>query len=138
MVPFPCWGSFWLLSLGIFFCPLLSLFSFWHPIIRILVCFTLSQSSLRLSSFLFSLFSLFCSTSVTMSHLSSASLICSSASHILLLAASNEFFISYCILHLFLFKLYILYLFWSVFPVSYPSLPPVYFQCLASSSASTV
>ena len=77
-----------------FFCHFLSLFSFWHPYNNMLVCLTLSQSSLRLSSFLFNLFSLFCSAPVIATNLSSTLLIHSSASCILLLAASNEFFIS--------------------------------------------
>ena len=60
------------------------------PIIWMLVHLTLSQSSLRLSSFVFNLFSLFCSAPIISTNLSSASLIRSSASCILLLAASNE------------------------------------------------
>ena len=64
------------------------------PIIRILVHLMLSQSSLILCSFLFNPFSLFCFISVIFSGLSSALLIPSSASCILLLVASNEFFIS--------------------------------------------
>ena len=99
-----------------FFCPLLSLSSFWHPSNMDVGGFTLSQSSLRLSSFLFNLFSLFCSASVISTNLSSTSLIRSSASCILLLAASSEFlYFSCCILHLFLFKFYILYLFGQCF-----------------------
>ena len=74
-----------------FFCPFLFLFS---PIIQMLVCLMLSQSSLKLSSFLFNLFSIFCSTSVISTSLFSTSLIHSSASYILLLVASNEYFIS--------------------------------------------
>ena len=64
------------------------------PIIMMLVHLTLSQSSLRLSLFLFNLFSLFCPTSVISTSLSSTLLIRSSASYILLLVASKEFFIS--------------------------------------------
>ena len=55
------------------------------PIIQILVCLILSQRSLRLSSVLFILFTLFCSSEVISSILSSSSLIRSSASDILLL-----------------------------------------------------
>ena len=78
-----------------FFCPLLSLFSFWHPIIRMMwVHLTLSQTCLRLSSFVFNLFSLFRSASLISTNLSSTLLIHSPASCILLLAASSEFFIS--------------------------------------------
>ena len=118
-----------------FFCLLLSSPS-GTPLIRMLVHFMLSQSSLRLSSFLFSLYFLFCSTSVISTNLSSTSLIRSSVSCILLLDASSEFFIPvivFCIS-----SCSCLVSLCSVFPVSYPSLPPVYFQCLASSSASTV
>ena len=108
MVPFPCEGSFQLLSLGIFFRSLSLSSPSGTPIIWMLVRFTLSQSSLRLSSFVFNLFSLFCSESVISTHLSSTLLIHSSACCILLLAASSEFFyFSYCILHLFLLKFYI-------------------------------
>ena len=75
-----------------FFCLLLSSPS-GTPIIWTLVRLMLSQSSLRLSLFLFSLFALFCSTPVISSNLSSTLLIRSSASCILLLAASSEFFL---------------------------------------------
>ena len=99
-----------------FFCPPLSLFSFWHPCNTDVAHLTLSQTCLRLSSFVFNLFSLFCSASIISTNLSSTLLICSSAFCILLLAASSEFFyFSYCILQLFLFKFYILYLFGQCF-----------------------
>ena len=61
------------------------------PIIQMLVCLMLSQRSLRLSSILFILFSLFCSVAVISTILSSRSRICSSASVILLLIPSWEF-----------------------------------------------
>ena len=57
-----------------------------------------SLSSLILSSFLFILFFLFCSTSVISNILSSSSLIHSSASFILLLIHSSAFFISVIVL----------------------------------------
>uniref|UniRef100_A0A8C6BAV5 Uncharacterized protein n=1 Tax=Monodon monoceros TaxID=40151 RepID=A0A8C6BAV5_MONMO len=60
------------------------------PIMRML-CLMLSQESLRLSSFLFILFSLFCSAAVNSTILSSRSLIHSSASVILLLIPSSVF-----------------------------------------------
>ena len=63
-----------------------------------LVRLMLSQRSLRLSSILFILFSLFCSAVVISTVLSSRSLICSSASVILLLIASREFLISFIVL----------------------------------------
>ena len=55
------------------------------PIIQVLVCLIFSQMSLRLSSVLVILFTLFCSLKVISTTLSSSSLICSSASDILLL-----------------------------------------------------
>uniref|UniRef100_A0A8D1WVF1 Uncharacterized protein n=1 Tax=Sus scrofa TaxID=9823 RepID=A0A8D1WVF1_PIG len=75
-----------------FFCPLLSVSG--TPIIWMLVCLTLSQRSLRLSSSVFNLFSLFSSSFVISISLSYTSLSHSSASCILLPAASNEFFTS--------------------------------------------
>ena len=63
-----------------------------------LVCLMLSQRSLRLSSFLFILFSLFYSTAVNSTILSSRSLICSYASVILLLIPSSVFFTSVIVL----------------------------------------
>ena len=68
------------------------------PIIQMMVCLMLSQTSLRLSSFLFILFSLFCSTAVNSTILSSRSLIRFSASVILLLILSREFYISFIVL----------------------------------------
>ena len=44
--------------------PFLFLFFFWEPLIQMLVCLILSQRSLRLSSVLFILFTLFCSSEV--------------------------------------------------------------------------
>ena len=66
----------------------------WTPIFQMLVCLTLSQRALRLSSVLFILFTLFCSSEVISATLSSSSLICSSASDILLLIPSRVFLIS--------------------------------------------
>ena len=71
--------------------PFLYLFFFWNPIIQMLVCLTLFQRSLRLSSFLFILFSLFCSAANISTILSSRSLIPSSASVFLLLITSVYF-----------------------------------------------
>ena len=68
-----------------FLIPFLSLFFFLDPIIQMLVCLILSQRSLELSSVLFILFTLFCSSEVISTILSSNSLIHSSASDILLL-----------------------------------------------------
>ena len=61
------------------------------PIIWMLVHLLLSQRSLRPSSILFILISLFCSVVVISTILSSRSLICSSASVIVLLIPSREF-----------------------------------------------
>jgi len=57
-----------------------------------------SQKSLRLSSVLFILFTLFCSLEVISTILSSCSLICSSASYILLLIPYRVFLISVIVL----------------------------------------
>ena len=81
-----------------FFCPLLSVSG--TPIIWMLVCLTLSQSSPRLSSFVFNLSYLFCSASIISTNLCSTSLIRSSASYILLLLASSEFFISVIVFYI--------------------------------------
>ena len=64
-------------------------------IMQISVCLMLSQRCLRLSSFIFILFSIFCFTAVISTVLSSRSLIYSSASVILLLT-SSVLFISVC------------------------------------------
>ena len=76
-----------------FLIPFLFLF-FWDPIIQMLVCLILFQGSLRLSSVLFILFTLFCSSEVISTILSSSTLINSSASNILLLIPSRVFLIS--------------------------------------------
>ena len=65
------------------------------PMIRILRLLTLSQKSLRLSSFLLIIFSFFLSASFIYTILSSTSLILSSASIILLFVPSRVFFISF-------------------------------------------
>ena len=59
------------------------------PIIQKMVHLVLSQRSLKLSSVLFILFTLFCSSEVISTILSFSSLICSSASDILLLIPSK-------------------------------------------------
>ena len=106
----PCWVYFiwysffldlseWFLShvreifgyylLEYFFCPLLSLFSFWHPYNTDVGAFHVVPEFSEML-FVFNLFSLFCSASVVSTNLSSTSLICSSASCILLLATSKK------------------------------------------------
>ena len=77
------------------------LFSFWDPYktnVASVECQILSQRSVRLSSFLFILFSLYCLAAVISSNLSSRSLICSSASVILQWIPSSAFFISVIVL----------------------------------------
>ena len=81
-----------------FFIPFLFLFFFWDPYNLMLVHLILSQRSLRLSSVLFILFTLFCSSEVISTILSSSSLIHSSASDILLLIPSRVFLISAIVL----------------------------------------
>ena len=68
------------------------------PVILMLVHLILSQRSLRLSSVLFILFILFCSSEFISIILSSSSLICSSASDILLLIPSRVFLVSVIVL----------------------------------------
>ena len=79
-----------------FLIPFLFLF-FWDPY-WMSVHFIFSQRSLRLSSVLFILFTLFCSSEAISTILSSSSLICSSASDILLLIPSRVFLISVIVL----------------------------------------
>ena len=78
------------------------------PIIQMLVCLILSQRSLRLSSDLFILFTLFCSSEVISIILSSSSLIHSSASDILLLIPSRVFLISVIVLSLHVYSFILL------------------------------
>ena len=99
LFPFPCWGHFQLQSLQkfshtLFFC------SSGTPIIRMLMCLILYRRSLRLSSaqFFSFFFTLFCSSEVIPSILSSSSLTGSSASDILLLIPSRVFLISVIVL----------------------------------------
>ena len=77
-----------IIPLKIFLCPFSS--SSGTPVIQMLMCLILFQRSLRLSSVLFLLFTLFCSSEVISTILSSSSLICS-ASDILLLTPSRVF-----------------------------------------------
>ena len=108
---FPMLGKFLsIISLNIFYVPLSLSSPSGTLIIQMLVHLTLSQSSLRLSSFLFHLFFFFLLASVISTNLSSTSLIRSSASCILLFVASHEFFISvigFCISACLSFKSYI-------------------------------
>ena len=106
-ISFPILGMFsTIISSNIFSVPFFFSSSSGTPIIQMLVHLILSplsqtQRSLRLSSILFILFSLFCSAVVISSILSSRSLIRSSVSVILLLIPSREFF--FLILFIYLF-----------------------------------
>ena len=81
-------------------------YPFFYSSVWMLVCLILSQRSLRLSSVLFILFTLFCSSDVISNILSSCSLICSSVSDILLLIPSRVFFnFSNCVVCLCIFIL---------------------------------
>ena len=112
---YPVWDSLSFLDLGDYFLPHSREFSNYYllkyflivflssssqiPMIRMLGHLTLSQSSLRLSSFLLILFSYFLSVSFISTILSSPSLILSSASVILLLVPSSVFYLIYCSIH---------------------------------------
>ena len=91
----------------IFLIPLLFSSSSGIPIIQMLVHLILSLRSLRLTSVLFILFTLFCSSEVISTILSSSSLIHSSASDILLLIPSRVFLISVIVLCLYVYSLII-------------------------------
>ena len=89
-IPFSMLGKFpTIISSKIFSYPFFSSSSSGTPIIQMLLPLILSQKSLRLSSVLFILFTLFCSSEVISTILSSNSLIRSSASNILLLISSR-------------------------------------------------
>ena len=132
---YPVWNSLCFLDLGGSFLPhFREVFNYYllkdflmvflssssgTPIIRMLEHLTLSQRSLKLSSFLLIRFSFFLTDSFISAILSSISLILSSASIILLFVASRLFLISfYCIIH------YILTLFY--FFGSNPCLQAIY------------
>ena len=83
-----------IISWNIFFCSLLSLSSLWHPYNMDIGAFNIVPESETLFICFQSFFPLFCSASMISTNLSSTLLIHSSVSCILLLAASNEFFIS--------------------------------------------
>ena len=110
-----CMGLFWLLDLieyflyhvrkifnynlfKNFYVPFLFLFFFWEPYNSNVGALILSQTSLRLPSVLFILFTLFFSSEVISTILSSSSLIYSSASDILLLIPSRVFLVSVIVL----------------------------------------
>ena len=91
LFPFPCWEVFDYNLFKYFLRPFLFLFFFWDPYNLNAGAFNVVPGSLRLSSFLFILFSLFFSSTVISTILSSSSFICSSASVSLLLIPSGVF-----------------------------------------------
>ena len=97
---------FTIISSNIFSVPFFFSSSSGTPIIQMLVCLMLSQRSLRLSLILFILFSLFWSAVVISTVLSSRSHNHSSASVILLLIPSREFYISFIVLFIILCLLF--------------------------------
>ena len=104
---FPILGKFsTIISSNIFSVPFFLSSSSGTPIIQMLVHLMLSQRSLRLSSILFILFSLFCSVVVISTILFSRSLIRSCASVILLLIASREFLISFIVFFIIVYLLF--------------------------------
>ena len=94
-LPFPILGKFSaIISSSIFTRPFFLSSSSGTPMIQMLWCLTLSQRSLRLSSFLLIHFSFFLSASFISTILSSTSLILSSTTVILLLVPSRVLLIS--------------------------------------------
>ena len=105
-ISFPILGNFSTsISSSVFSWSFFLSFSSGTPMIRMLGHLTLSQRSLRLSSFILIHFYFFLSDSFIYSILSSTSLILSSASIIKLFVASKLFFISFIAL----FIIFILY-----------------------------
>ena len=115
IISFAMLGKFsTIISSKIFSYPFIFYSSSGTPIIQMLVCLILSQRSLRISSVLFILFTLYCSSEVISTILSSSSLIHSSASDILLLIPSRVFLISVIVLSLYVYSLILLFQFSSV------------------------
>ena len=100
IISFPILGKFsTIISSSIFSWSFFLSCSSGSPMTRILWHLILSLRSLRLSSFLLIHFSFFFSDSLISTFLSSTSLILSSASVILLFAASRVFYLIYYIIH---------------------------------------
>ena len=95
IISFPILGKFSTIISSSIFSWSFFLSSSGTPMIQMLGCLTLSQRSLRLSSFLLIHFYFFLSVSFISTILSSTSLILSSASIILLLVLSRVFLISF-------------------------------------------
>ena len=105
-----------IISSRIFSYPLFFSSSFGTPIIQMLVHLILSQRFLRLSSVLFILFTLFCSSEVIPTIFSSSSLIHSSALDILLLIPSRVFLISVIVcLCMFIFSFFLVFVNWFLY-----------------------
>ena len=94
-LPFPCQGSFQLLSLQIF-SQVLSLFSFWDLNNANFAVFNVVPEVPYVVFVSFHSFSIFCFVAVISTILSSGSFICSSASIILLLIPSSILFTPIC------------------------------------------
>ena len=99
IISFPILGQFsTIISLSVFSWSFFLSSSSGTPMIQMLGHLTLSQRSLRLSSFLLISFSFFLSVSLISTILSSTLLILSYAS-IILLVPSSVFYLIYCIIH---------------------------------------
>ena len=101
-ISFPILGKFSAITSSSIFSWPFFLSSSGTPMIQMLGRFTLSQRSLRLSSFLLILFSFFLSASFISTILSYTSLILSSVSVILLMVPSRVFLISFIALFIFI------------------------------------
>ena len=88
-------------NLKYFLISFLFLFLFWDPCNSNIGVFGIVSEVSRLSSVLFILFTLFCSSEIISNILSSSSLICSSASNILVLIPSRVFLIPVIVLSLY-------------------------------------
>ena len=99
IISFPMLGKFSAnISSNIFSGPFCLSYPSGTPIMRMFIHLMLSQRSLRLPSFLFILFSIFCHVAVISNILSSRSCIYASASVILLWIPSNLLFIVVCLI----------------------------------------
>ena len=135
-ISFPMLGKFSTISSSnIFSDPLFFSYSSGTPIIQMLVCLILSQRFLRLSSILFSLFSLLCSSAFIYIILSSSSLIYS-ASVTLLLFPSSVFFIQLLCCSLLIISYLVTLGPFETLLLSFWSMPPFYFWDLRLSLVS--
>ena len=108
LFPFPCWGNFQLQSLQKF-SHTLFLFFFWDSYnLNVGTFYIVPEVSETISSVVFILFTLFCSSEVISTILSSRSRIHSSGSGILQLIPSRVFLISVIVLFVYVYPLIIL------------------------------